>query len=108
MLLLLGSDAFGFEETAEAIVGLLDGLNVKDVVVVGYSLGARLALYLAEKHGHRLGTVVSVSGSTGLKGMHLVFGVGVKCMLLFGAQPPMVHIMCCCGCVMTFLQSGCR
>lgn len=75
LLLLLGFDAFGFEDTAEAIVGLLDGLNVKDVVVVGYSLGARLALYLAEKHGHRLGTVVSVSGSTGLKGMHLVFGV---------------------------------
>ena len=66
--LLLGSDAFGFEETAEAIEALLEGLHAKDVVLVGYSLGARLALYLAEKHGHRLQTVVSISGSTGVKG----------------------------------------
>lgn len=66
--LLLGANAFGFEETAEAVIGLLHGLHAEDVVLVGYSLGARLALYLAEQHGHCLHTVVSISGSTGLKG----------------------------------------
>lgn len=68
MHLLLGSNAFGFEETGEAIIALLDCLQAKSAVLVGYSLGARLALYLAEKHGHRLQTVVSISGSPGLSG----------------------------------------
>ena len=49
-------------------MSLLDGLLLKNVILVGYSLGARLALYLAERHGHRLHTVVSISGSTGVKG----------------------------------------
>lgn len=66
--MLLGANAFGFEETAEAVVGLLHGLHAEDVVLVGYSLGARLALYLAEQHAHSLHTVVSISGSTGLQG----------------------------------------
>ena len=66
--LLLGAKAFGFEETAEAVIGLLHGLHAEDVVLVGYSLGARLALYLAEQHEHCPHTVVSISGSTGLKG----------------------------------------
>ena len=70
LLSLPGSNGFGFEQTAEAIMGLLDGLHVENTVLVGYSLGARLALYLAEKHGHRLQTVVSISGSTGLSGEH--------------------------------------
>ena len=64
-------------ETAEAIVALLESLHAKDVVMVGYSLGARLALYLAEKHGHRLQAVVSVSGSPGIQGAHLAFEVRV-------------------------------
>lgn len=100
MLLLLGSNAFGFRETAEAIAGLLEGLHAKDVVMVGYSLGARLALYLAEKHGHRLGTVVSISGSTGIKGTHLAFGVQVcsryAVIWRLATRMQMVHIICCC------------
>ena len=68
LLSLPGFNAFGWEQTAEAIMGLLDGLHVENALLVGYSLGARLALYLAEKHGHRFQTVVSISGSTGLSG----------------------------------------
>lgn len=66
--LLLGANAYGFEETAEAVMRLMNCLLVEKAVLVGYSLGARLALHLAAKHGQRLQTVVSISGSTGLSG----------------------------------------
>lgn len=66
--LLLGSNAYGFEETAEAVMRLLDCLFDEKAVMVGYSLGARLALHLAAKHGQRFQTVVSVSGGLGLSG----------------------------------------
>lgn len=95
LLLSLGANTFGFEETAEAIVALLDGLPAKDVVMVGYSLGARLALYLAENHGHRLRTVVSISGSTGIKGIHLALSMQCNAVVGLATRINVVHIICC-------------
>ena len=63
-----GSTAFGFVETAEAVACLLDNMHTESMVLVGYSLGARLALYLAQHFGHNVETVVSISGSTGMPG----------------------------------------
>jgi pimeloyl-ACP methyl ester carboxylesterase len=48
---------------AEDAFNLLDHLHIQRADVIGYSLGARIATFLAEKHGERLGRVVL--GGTG-------------------------------------------
>lgn len=52
---------------AAEILRLLDSLKIARCHVVGYSMGGRLALYLAIHHGERLGRFVIESGSPGLK-----------------------------------------
>jgi pimeloyl-ACP methyl ester carboxylesterase len=47
-------DAFSFSVFAADVVALLDRLNIADVVVVGVSMGAGVAIRLAVDHPHRV------------------------------------------------------
>ncbi|GAQ91163.1 isochorismate synthase [Klebsormidium nitens] len=62
------SRAYGVESVGGAISALIERLRSdgQRVVVVGYSLGARVALYLAVKHPDLMADVVVISGSPGL------------------------------------------
>ena len=53
-------------QAALALLAVLDGLGVEACVPVGYSMGGRLALYLALTHPDRCRAVVLESGSPGL------------------------------------------
>lgn len=61
------SERYTMENTATAIVNLLDELDIDRANLVGYSMGGRLALYLALNHPERFPKVVIESGSPGLK-----------------------------------------
>ena len=64
-----GSGAFSFEHVASAVVCAIDDLAAgRKVILVGYSMGARLALYLAVHFGSMFKAVMSISGSTGIAG----------------------------------------
>lgn len=54
-------------QTAEAIVDLLDHLQISRCYLVGYSMGGRLALYLALHFPQRFPKVVVESASPGLE-----------------------------------------
>ncbi len=51
----------------QLIAGLLDDLGIGRCHVIGYSMGGRLALYLAVHHPDRVGSLAIESGSPGLK-----------------------------------------
>src|ERR1700719_1681527 len=51
--------AYGGEALLADIVGLLDHLDLGRVDVMGYSMGARLALQLAIQHGARVGNLIA-------------------------------------------------
>jgi len=59
--------AAGMPEIAEAIVAELDARGVKRCGLVGYSMGGRLALYLAVRHPRRFSCLALVSASPGLR-----------------------------------------
>lgn len=61
------ADVYTMSSTAEAIVALLDDLKIPQAFLVGYSMGGRLALYLALNFPERFPKVVIESGSPGLK-----------------------------------------
>lgn len=61
------SDQYTMENTANAIVDLLNELGIDRANLVGYSMGGRLALYLALNYPDRFLKVVIESGSPGLK-----------------------------------------
>ena len=66
-----GSEAFSFVAVAEAVVAAIDAVLVGEpcqAVLVGYSMGARLALYLSTHFGDRLTMTVCVSGNAGISG----------------------------------------
>lgn len=60
-------EAYTMPKIAAAIVGLLDQLNIAQADLVGYSMGGRLALYLAIHYPKRFPKAVIESGSPGLK-----------------------------------------
>jgi 2-succinyl-6-hydroxy-2,4-cyclohexadiene-1-carboxylate synthase len=63
-----GDDAqYGMAFTAAALVDWLDQLQISRCGLVGYSMGGRLALYLALHFPHRFPRVVLESASPGLK-----------------------------------------
>ena len=64
----LAPEAYTLEETARAVVRTLDELEARRPVVVGYSMGARLALYLALRHPERCAGIFLESASPGLEG----------------------------------------
>lgn len=56
-----------FEGSARAILELLDRLEIKHATFAGYSMGGRLALYLALRHPERCDGLFLESTSPGLK-----------------------------------------
>ncbi|MGV0026572.1 2-succinyl-6-hydroxy-2,4-cyclohexadiene-1-carboxylate synthase [Phormidesmis priestleyi] len=58
---------YSLASTAHAIVALLDRLNIPKTVLVGYSLGGRLALLLALQFPDRFPQTILESASPGLK-----------------------------------------
>ncbi|AFY45681.1 2-succinyl-6-hydroxy-2,4-cyclohexadiene-1-carboxylate synthase [Nostoc sp. PCC 7107] len=63
----LGDDKYyTIEQTAQAVINLLDKLNIPQCFLVGYSMGGRLALYLTLHFPERFYKVVLESASPGL------------------------------------------
>ena len=60
------SAAYRMENAADDIVSLLDRLAIERAHLLGYSMGGRLALYLALHHGRRFQSVILESASPGL------------------------------------------
>ena len=63
----LKPDAYTLEETARTVVRTLDELEVERAVIVGYSMGGRLALYLALRYPERCAGLFLESASPGLE-----------------------------------------
>lgn len=59
-------DSCTFASTANSIVEVLDGLNIPHCILVGYSMGGRLALHLAIHVPGRFSHVVIESASPGI------------------------------------------
>lgn len=62
----LPSGSYSFEEAAWATVRTLDVLDVGQATFVGYSMGGRLALYLALRYPERCASLFLESSSPGL------------------------------------------
>lgn len=58
---------YTMENTANAVIELLDKLNITTANLCGYSMGGRLAFYLAVHHSDRFDKIVIESSSPGLK-----------------------------------------
>jgi 2-succinyl-6-hydroxy-2,4-cyclohexadiene-1-carboxylate synthase len=63
----LAPDTYKVEGAARAVIGILDGLEVVHPVMVGYSMGGRLALYLALRYPERCAGLFLESASPGLE-----------------------------------------
>ncbi|MBW4626707.1 MAG: 2-succinyl-6-hydroxy-2,4-cyclohexadiene-1-carboxylate synthase [Brasilonema octagenarum HA4186-MV1] len=63
---LRGDEYYTMPKTAHALISLLDNLKITQCFLVGYSMGGRLALYLALHFPHRFPKVVLESASPGL------------------------------------------
>ena len=61
------NQCYSMPNTAEAIIKLLDQLNIQKCFLVGYSMGGRLALYLTLKFPERFLKVILESASPSLK-----------------------------------------
>jgi 2-succinyl-6-hydroxy-2,4-cyclohexadiene-1-carboxylate synthase len=64
----LTPEAYTMEGTARAVIRTLDELEARRPVIVGYSMGGRLALYLALRHPERCAGLFLESASPGLEG----------------------------------------
>jgi 2-succinyl-6-hydroxy-2,4-cyclohexadiene-1-carboxylate synthase len=60
--------AYTIEGAARSLLELLDELGVERPAIVGYSMGGRLALYLALRHPERCAGLFVESASPGLEG----------------------------------------
>lgn len=63
----LPSGGYTMEGAALLIIGVLDALDIKRAALVGYSMGGRLALYLALRHPERCAGLFLESASPGLE-----------------------------------------
>lgn len=61
-----GDECYTMENTAHALINLLDELNINQCFLVGYSMGGRLGLYLTLHFPERFTKVVLESASPGL------------------------------------------
>lgn len=64
----LPPEAYMMEGAARAVFGALDDLGVHTATFAGYSMGGRLALYLALRHPDRCAGLLLESASPGLEG----------------------------------------
>ena len=60
-------DSYTIEGAAKELIDLLDGPNISKAVIVGYSMGGRLALYFALRHPERCAALFLESASPGLE-----------------------------------------
>lgn len=65
--ILSGEECYTMANTAQGLIDWLDELNVERCILLGYSLGGRLALYLSIHFPERFSKVVLESTSPGLK-----------------------------------------
>src|SRR4051812_3449094 len=63
----LTPEAYTMEGTARAVICTLDELEARRPVIVGYSMGGRLALYLALRYPERCAGLFLESASPGLE-----------------------------------------
>lgn len=63
----LPPEAYTFEGAAHRVLGVLDDLGRERATLVGYSMGGRLALYLALRHPERCAGLFLESASPGLE-----------------------------------------
>lgn len=63
----LPPESYTFESVARAVLGVLDELGIERATLVGYSMGGRLALYLALYHPERCAGLLLESASPGLQ-----------------------------------------
>lgn len=62
-----GAESFRMEACAESITSLLDELDISRSSLMGYSMGGRLAMYLAVNYSNRFDSVIIESASPGLE-----------------------------------------
>ena len=60
-------DSYTIEGTSKELIDLLNELYISEAIVVGYSMGGRLALYLALRHPERCAALFLESASPGLE-----------------------------------------
>jgi 2-succinyl-6-hydroxy-2,4-cyclohexadiene-1-carboxylate synthase len=60
------NEYYNMENTAKAVINLLDNLQISECFLVGYSMGGRLGLYLTLNYPHRFPQVILESASPGL------------------------------------------
>ncbi len=65
----LAPESYTIEGSARAVIHTLDDLEVERPVIVGYSMGGRLALYLALRYPERCAGLFLESASPGLESM---------------------------------------
>ncbi len=63
----VSEELFSMDVCAKAVIAILDDLDPRRVDLLGYSMGGRLALYLAANYSHRFRRVVLESASPGLR-----------------------------------------
>ncbi len=64
----LPPEYYTIEGTTQALLGLLDELHIERAALAGYSMGGRLALYLALRHPDRCSCLSLESASPGIDG----------------------------------------
>jgi 2-succinyl-6-hydroxy-2,4-cyclohexadiene-1-carboxylate synthase len=62
-----GIAPYSMESVAQAMLGILDATGIETAYLCGYSMGARLALFLALRFPTRFRAVILLSGTAGLK-----------------------------------------
>ena len=57
-----------FGEVAQAFIASLDALEISDTALIGYSMGARVAMHIARDYPERISELVVIGGHPGLDG----------------------------------------
>jgi len=60
------TDRYKPSEVISDLLELLDRINLTQVILVGYSMGARIAMQMAVSHPHRINTLIIESGNPGI------------------------------------------
>jgi pimeloyl-ACP methyl ester carboxylesterase len=80
--------AYSLTEMAEDARALLDALDIPVADVMGYSLGGRIAAFLARAHGHRLRRLI-----LGGLGDHLISRAGLPLSIAAAMEAPSLELL---------------